>query len=51
MTVAGCFVCRKHRGEVALAGVPIVADDLLVASHRWETPGGIPDEVHARERH
>jgi histidine triad (HIT) family protein len=41
-----CFVCRKHRGEVAVAGGPIFADELVYASHAWETPAGVPDDVH-----
>jgi diadenosine tetraphosphate (Ap4A) HIT family hydrolase len=41
-----CFICRKHRGEVALAGGPIHADDLLFAAHAWETPHGVPEDVY-----
>ena len=41
-----CFICRKHRGEFAVAGGPIADDDLVVAGHVWETPSGIPEDVY-----
>ena len=28
-----CVVCRKHRGQMALAGGPIYEDDLIFVSH------------------
>ena len=28
-----CFVCRKHRGEVAVPGGPVYEDDLLYVGH------------------
>ncbi len=28
-----CFVCRKHRGEIAVAGGPIYEDALVYAGH------------------
>jgi diadenosine tetraphosphate (Ap4A) HIT family hydrolase len=43
---ADCFICRKHRGEVAVAGGLIYEDELLSSSHAWEWPGGLPTEVH-----
>jgi hypothetical protein len=43
---AGCFICRKHRGDVAVAGGPIFDDALLFAAHLWETPHGVPDHVY-----
>ncbi len=30
---ADCFICRKHRGEIAIPGGAIYEDDLLLASH------------------
>jgi diadenosine tetraphosphate (Ap4A) HIT family hydrolase len=46
VTDGDCFICRKQRGEVALAGGPIVEDALLVASHEWESPEGVPEDVY-----
>ncbi len=46
MTQDGCFTCRKHRGEFAVAGGFILDDDLLSASHRWEIPDGLPETVY-----
>ena len=28
-----CIVCRKHRGQVAVAGGPIYEDNLIFVSH------------------
>ena len=41
-----CFICRKQRGEFVVAGGPIAANELVFASHRWETPDAVPDEVY-----
>ena len=41
-----CFICRKHREELALPGGPILNDDLIFASHIFESPAGIPDSVY-----
>lgn len=46
MTDGDCFICRKHRGEFAVAGGFILDDDLLSASHRWEVPDRLPDAVY-----
>ena len=46
MTDGDCFICRKQRGEFALAGGPIVEHELLVASHKWESPESMPEEVY-----
>jgi histidine triad (HIT) family protein len=46
VTDRDCFICRKHRGELAVAGGPVVDDDRLFASHAWETPDGVPEEVY-----
>lgn len=35
-----CFICRKHRGEVAAVCEPVYEDELLYAGH-----AGIPDEA------
>lgn len=32
-----CFICRKHRGEIAVPGGPIYEDDLLYAAHIGRT--------------
>ncbi len=29
----GCFVCRKHRGDVSVPGGLIYEDDLIAVSH------------------
>ena|SRR5919198_6468333 len=31
---AHCFVCRKHRGEIAIPGGAIYEDDWVYAGHR-----------------
>jgi histidine triad (HIT) family protein len=46
MTEGDCFICRKHRGEIAVAGGFIVDDRLLAASHLWATPEGVPEDVY-----
>jgi histidine triad (HIT) family protein len=46
VTDGDCFICRKQRGEFALAGGPIVEERLLVASHRWESPECVPADVY-----
>jgi diadenosine tetraphosphate (Ap4A) HIT family hydrolase len=46
MTHGDCFICRKHRAEIALAGGFIVDDRLLAASHGWEAPEGVPEHVY-----
>ena len=40
MTPAGCLVCRKHAGELEPPGGPILADDLVYASHAFDLEGG-----------
>ena len=44
--MSDCWICGKHRGEVALRGGPIVDDALLHASHARETRDGVPDDVY-----
>lgn len=34
-----CFVCRKHRGEIAITGGPIYEDRLVYAGHAAGPPG------------
>jgi len=34
-----CFICRKHRGDVAMPGGPVYEDDLLYAGHAAPPPG------------
>jgi diadenosine tetraphosphate (Ap4A) HIT family hydrolase len=46
VTDGDCFICRKQRGEFALAGGPIVEERLLVASHQWESPEGVPTDAY-----
>jgi len=29
----GCYICRKHQGEIAIPGGAIYEDDLLYAGH------------------
>jgi len=36
--LTGCFVCRKHRGEIQIPGGSIYEDDLVYAGH-----GAIPE--------
>lgn len=42
--VDNCLVCRKHRGEVLLAGGPIYEDQLIFVSHAQ--PWGGESEVY-----
>lgn len=32
---AGCFICRKHRGEIAVPGGAVYQDDLVYAGHAF----------------
>lgn len=34
-----CFICRKHRGDVAIPGGPVYEDELLYAGHAALPPG------------
>jgi histidine triad (HIT) family protein len=43
---ADCFICRKHSGEIEIAGGAIVDDELVYAAHVWETPDGVPDSTY-----
>jgi diadenosine tetraphosphate (Ap4A) HIT family hydrolase len=39
LTRTDCLVCRKHAGEPAPPGGPILADELVVASHVFDLEG------------
>jgi histidine triad (HIT) family protein len=39
MNLLDCYVCRKHRGETAIPGMPIYQDALLYAGHADFPPG------------
>lgn len=38
-TDPGCYICRKHRGEIELPGGAIFEDDLIYAGHAQIRPG------------
>jgi diadenosine tetraphosphate (Ap4A) HIT family hydrolase len=38
-TDPGCFICRKHRGEVLLPGGAIAQDDVVYVGHAPIRPG------------